>query len=639
MLEKYFTDISERSVPVSVFPNAKTFPIGRELIDGFLFKEECVDQLIREQALHRPNAPAVCAAQQTISYGELEGRSNRLARRLLSMGVSKRTVIALCVERSPALVVSALAILKAGAAYLPMDPSYPVQRLRYILQDAKVPVVLSHENMVSQLSGGPWKVFDVNHELAMVNSYPSDPVECNVRPEDSAYVIYTSGSTGQPKGVEVAHRNLLNLINWHHRAFNLTQLDRATLLSSPSFDATVWELWPYLVAGASIHICDEAMRFSPEQLKHWFVENQISMAFVPTPLAERLITFQWPESTALRFLLTGGDTLQRFPRPGLPFAVANNYGPTECTVVATSGIVSAEERQSSSPSIGRPISNVQVHILDENLRPVAEGETGEICIGGAGVSKGYLNHPELTAEKFVPDLFSAQPGATLYKTGDRARFLPDGQIEFLGRMDEQVKIRGFRIEPNEIAGVLLRHPSVEASVVIALTNSHSEKELVAYVVSKENKELSEESLRQHVREFLPEYMVPSICVRLDSLPLTPNGKVDRHALPHPDTSNTIRSTSLELARSPLEAQLAKIVSKLLELEQVGVNDNFFLIGGHSLLGTQLIAHIRDSFGVELTLRSLFDNPTIAGISAEIESAANAAERTAASNDVRRQNVV
>lgn len=618
MSESNLSEIQSGTTPPLQLPSAADCPIGRELLDGFLLREECVQELIGRQALQQPNALAIASSGQTISYGELEEVSNRLAHRLLSLGVSQRVVVGLCVDRSPAMAECALAILKTGAAYLPMDPSYPAQRLRYMLKDAGISTVLAQENVASQLTGDRWQVLDVNRELSALGDYPPDPVRCKVRPEDSAYVIYTSGSTGNPKGVEVTHRNLLNLVSWHQHTFELTADDRATLLSSPGFDAAVWELWPYLAAGAGIHIPSDSTRFSPEKLRDWLVQNQITISFAPTPVAERLIAVKWPPTSALRILLTGGDALQKYPRPDLPFVLVNNYGPTECTVVATSAIISPDDRPSPMPPIGRPISNVQVHILDENLRPVVKGEAGEICIGGAGVSRGYLNHPELTSGKFVPDLFSALPGARLYKTGDRARFLPDGQIEFLGRMDDQIKIRGFRIEPNEIARALSLHLAVGSSVVNARENSSGEKELVAYIVPNQGHELSERSLREHVRGHVPEYMVPTVFVRLDSLPLTASGKPDRRALPSPDNSNTIKDDAYKPAGSPVEAQLAAIVCKLLGLERVGTTDNFFLIGGHSLLGTQLIAYIREAFGVDLALRTLFDSPTIAGIAVEIE---------------------
>jgi amino acid adenylation domain-containing protein len=584
----------------------------------FLFGDNLIPQLVESRAAARPDALAVSSDKSQLLYGDLDASSNRLARYLQFLGIGKGKLVGLCLERSAELVQSALAILKTGAAYLPLDPFCPSERLNYILNDARVSLMLTRQDLIAKIPSGAWKIANIAAEQAIAE-FPSGPLPTPLHRDDPAYVIYTSGSTGKPKGVQVNHRNLLNLVQWHHQAFHVTSRDRATLLSNPGFDASVWEIWSHLTAGASLHVPEENTRLSPDSLRDWLVAHQITITFVPTALAERLIDLDWPPA-ALRFLLTGADTLKHYPSKHLPFTFVNNYGPTECTVVATSGIVSPHDRPCISPPIGRPISNVKVRILDERMRPVAAGQPGELWIGGDSVSQGYLNHPELTGEKFFFDPFTLQPGARLYRTGDCGRFLPDGQIEFLGRIDDQVKIRGFRVELNEIAVVLASHPAVETCFVTSRPNRRGERELLAYIVQRRGHDLRAKSLREHVASHLPDYMVPSVFVRVESLPLGPHGKLDRTSLPAPDSLNTIGDDSFESPRTEAEKQVAEIVSKLLDLESVSISDNFFSLGGHSLLGTQLIARIRQSFGVALTLRTLFDHPTIAGISAEIDRA-------------------
>jgi amino acid adenylation domain-containing protein len=451
-----------------------------------------------------------------------------------------------------------------------------------------------------------------------VAGHSAAAAECYAKSEDLAYVIYTSGSTGRPKGVEITHKNLLNLVFWHQNEFKVSSNDRASQLASPGFDAAVWELWPYLTAGASVHLVDEEVRSQPGALRDWLVQHRITIGFVPTPVAERMMTLEWPSHTALRTLLTGADTLHGYPPRNLPFAFVNNYGPTECTVVATSGAVLPEEHPDVLPTIGRPISNVEILILDERLRPVPVGTTGEIYIGGAGVGRGYLNSPELTAAKFIANPFETTGSGRLYRTGDLGCYLADGQISFQGRIDDQIKIRGYRIEPNEIVATLNQHPSVEASAVVAREQAGSDKHLVAYVVLRPDAQITIPVLRNFLHERLPEHMVPRVFVQLYSMPLNANGKIDTVNLPAPDEQNTIVNSELPSPRNIVEERLVQILTKLLNIRSVDINDNFFLLGGHSLLAAQLLASMRDVFDVELPLRTIFDSPTIAALSLEIE---------------------
>jgi amino acid adenylation domain-containing protein len=579
----------------------------------------CIQNLIRAQAKASPDALAVREGAKQVTYGQLDERADELASLLRAFGAGPEIPVALCMRRSRELVFGALGILRTGAAYVPLDPTYPTSRLAMLLADSRAPLVVTQPDIAEQLPAGKWRtiVLDENGFCTPRHSGPSFSVS-EAMPENLAYIIFTSGSTGRPKGVQITHANLLNLIQWHNHAFAVTAADKATIHASPGFDAAVWELWPYLAAGASVHIIDEAIRTSPERLRDWMAATGITISFLPTALAESMIDLEWPAKTALRFLLTGADTLRRCPPAGLPFALVNNYGPTECTVVATSGTVPCGESE-ALPSIGRSIENVQTYIVDETLNRLPDGTAGELVIGGAGVGRGYLNLPDLTSQPFVPDLFSGVEGARLYRTGDLARILPDGQIAFLGRKDEQVKIRGYRIEPAEIAAVLDRHAAIRSSFVTAAAEDSGEKRLLAYVVAAPDTRLSAIELREFLGRHLPDYMVPSAFVQITSLPLTPNGKVDRAALPKPTPDTILEDHGFEDPQSEIEIWLANFLSSLLKVSRVSRDDNFFNLGGHSLMGAQLIAKVQQTFDVELTLRGLFDHPTVREISSEIEN--------------------
>jgi amino acid adenylation domain-containing protein len=607
------------SIPNSPASQLDTLALPSQFKQAFSC-DRFVSQLVSDQATQNPGRIALVGDSMQLTYGELNDRATRLAHHLRRLGVGPNTVVAVCMRRSPLTGVAALAVLQAGGAYLPVDANYPRERLSYILTDANAPIVLSDSTVADRLPKASWRLILLDRDTDMIGTNATNKQPSRIGPEQLAYVIYTSGSTGTPKGVEITHENLLNLVFWHRKAFAVTSEDRATQFASFGFDAAVWELWPHLTAGAAVHIIPDEVRSSHELLKDWLVSHEITISFVPTALAERLIMLDWPADTKLRFLLTGADTLHHHPRPGLPFALINNYGPTEATVVATSGLVVPEKRDAEQrPPIGRPIDGAAIHILDESLNPVSRGQVGELCIGGAGVGRGYVNSPELTAKKFLPDPFANRPGARLYRTGDFARWLPDGQIEYLGRMDGLIKIRGYRVEPNEIIAVLNRHTAVQASAVIERGDEIDNQHLVAYiVVNAGHARPTATELRDLLRSRLPEYMIPAAFVVVPDLPLTPNGKLDREALRPPDPSTTLPDQNYLSPRTLLEEKLSSLVASLLGVSRVGVNDNFFLIGGHSLFGTQLIARIRDRFGVELPLRSVFESPTPALLAQEIE---------------------
>ncbi len=581
-------------------------------------RDTCVPQIVAAQAATTPDAVALVANDQVLSYRELNCRANQLAHYLQTLGVGPNVLVGCCVERSLDMVVALLGILKAGGAYVPLDPTYPPERLAFMLEDAQVPVLITKQPLATRLPTQRAQVVYLDVDAAVLAQQSEANPVSTVTADDLVYVIYTSGSTGRPKGVLITHSSLLNLVYWHQHTFAVTPADRATQVSSPAFDATGWELWPYLTIGASVYLPDEDTRATPTLLRDWLVSRGITITFLPTPLAESVMALEWPTRSVLRFLLTGADTLHRYPSPSLPFALINNYGPTETTVVATSGRVPSTAHADMPPSIGRPIANTQIYILDEQLRQVPIGEPGELHIGGVGLARGYLNRPELTNEKFIPNPFSDEPGACLYKTGDLARYLPDGQIAFLGRSDHQIKIRGFRIEPDEIVSVLNGHSAVQMSLVVAREYTPGDKCLVAYIVLASGAQVTTSSLRDTLMTRLPDYMIPATFVQLEALPLTPNGKVDRASLPAPDATNTLRDEVIITPNTPLEEQLAGIVATLLSIEQVGIDDNFFLLGGHSLLATQVILRVAEVFGVELSLRSIFEAPTIRQLAVEIE---------------------
>jgi amino acid adenylation domain-containing protein len=570
-------------------------------------------RIIAEQARVRPDAIALACDAERWSYEDLEFSANRLANYLHSRGVGLDTIVALALERSPQFVAAALAIMKCGATYLPLDLGNPTERLRFMLQDSGARFAITREEFADRFENIDRILLDSQRDA--INAQSTESPEVTLRPDQLAYVIYTSGSTGEPKGVEVTHRNLSNLISWHARAFDLDECDRATFQSGIGFDAAVWEIWPHLAIGATIYFPDEVTRSSPEALRDWLVTNRITVSFIPTEMAEQLIRLSWPKKTALRFLLTGGDTLHHHPPKGLPFALVNNYGPTECTVVATSGIAHPCERSEDRPTIGTPIDNVDIHILDERMSEVPDGLSGEIYIGGVGVAHGYRNRPELTAEHFLTDRF-CETGGKLYRTGDLGKRLPNGEIAFHGRTDEQMKIRGHRVEFGEINSVLSRHPSVRASFVQMREDVPGEKQLVAYVVPASGMRGDEKTLREAIRKQLPDYMEPSAFVWMERLPLTPNGKVDRGSLPAPGTDDP----EFTAPRTVTEDRVAEIITEFLKVPCVSVNDDFFRLGAHSLLGAQIVARVRNVFGAELKLLDVFEAPNVAKLSMKIEEA-------------------
>ena len=570
-----------------------------------------IDQVVAAE----PSKLAVRGPDAVLNYGELSARADLLARMLRHLGVKPGDLVGQCVERSASLVVAALAIVRAGAGYVAVDPMYPAERVQWMLDDSGATAVVSDVSTAARLGGygdRPALVVAGGGELSDESdrdcdeALPGPPL-----PTDPAYVVYTSGSTGRPKGVLVEHASLANLVEWHRAAFALHADDRCTQISSPGFDAAVWEIWPSLSVGASIHVVPEYLRTDPIRLRDWLVTEGITVTFLPTPVAEGAIGLDWPDDGALRYMLTGGDALTRRPRPDLGFTVVNNYGLSETTVVATSGAVAPGG--DGAPSIGRPIAGVVADVVDERLQPVEPGGDGELVLGGVAIARGYLNRPELNAERFIDG-----PKGRRYRTGDRVRVRANGEIEFLGRLDDQLSIRGFRVEPGEIAAALNSHPAIEASVAVGVGRSSSERRLVAYLVASDGERPHSDELAGFLGDSLPDYMVPSGFVWLDQLPLTEHGKIDRDALPAPVVDGTGGGPAESRPVTRVEAGTAFVVAELLDIEEIGLNENFFLLGGHSMLGAQLIIRLEAMFRVEISLRYLFDHPTLAEIAAEVE---------------------
>ena len=583
-------------------------------------QDKCIHQLFEEQCLRTPDAVAVVFENQQLTYHELNCRANQLAHYLQSLGVGADVLVGLCVERSLEMIVGILGILKAGGAYVPLDPEYPQNRIQFMLKDSGTSVLLTQSFLLDQLpiaeQQNPCQVICLDQE-----SFSSELTD-NPSPQSTsnnlAYVIYTSGSTGRPKGVMIEHQALVNLSLAWCKTFQVQSQSRLLQFGSFSFDLSAAEIATTFVSGACLYLPNIETLLPSQVLVDFLADHKISHSFL-SPSALSVL----PQATLpdLQYLSVGGEasSAELVERWGTGRRFFNAYGPTESTVAATIAICQPNGKK---PPIGRPIANAQIYILDKYLQPLPIGVPGELHIGGAGLARGYLNRPELTQEKFIPNPFDnskfkipygnakGRQNSKLYKTGDLARYLPDGNIEYLGRIDNQVKIRGFRIELGEIEAVLSQHGDVQASCVIVREDITGDKRLVGYIVPQKEVKPTVSELRQFLKAKLPEYMVPNAFVILDSLPLTPNGKIDHRALPTPDLHRELKHKYVA-PRTPVEEMLAQIWAQVLKVEQVGIEDNFFTFGGHSLLATQLVSHIRNIFQVELPLRELFAAPTIA----------------------------
>ncbi|MFL6209204.1 MAG: amino acid adenylation domain-containing protein, partial [Pyrinomonadaceae bacterium] len=580
----------------------------------------CLHELFEAQVARTPAAVALISdAGARLTYGELTAQADELARHLRHLGVGREVRVGVLLNRSPQLIVALLGILKAGGVYVPLDPQYPQERVAFMVEDAAMSVLLTQTSLRDKLPASAARIVCLDAEwetpTARAAAAKDDDNTADATPDNLAYVIYTSGSTGRPKGVAIEHRSVATFLHWAHETF--TQAELAGVLASTSvcFDLSVFELFAPLTCGGAVVLAENALALST----HPAAPLVTLVNTVPSAMAELARAKSLPPSVAtvnlagepLKLALV--EAVYEHETVG---RVLNLYGPSEDTTYST--YVVLERGTNRAPTIGRPVANTQVYLLDRALQPVPVGVAGELYIGGAGLARGYLNRPELTAEKFVPNPFSAEPGQRLYRTGDVARYLAAGELEFLGRSDQQVKLRGFRIELGEVEAALVKHASVSEAVVLVRADDGGDQRLVAYVVGAGAEHPSVGELRAHLKARLPEYMLPAVFVCLAELPLTPNGKVDRKALPAPDQARPESEHPYVAPRTPVEEVLCALWAEILRVKRVGVEDNFFELGGHSLLATRLAARMREAFRVELPLRTLFERQTIAALAAEIE---------------------
>ncbi len=600
--------------------------------------DQCMHQRFEKQVEQTPDAVALIFDPPTVwgesgshhlTYRELDRRANQLAQHLKKLGIGPDVLTGICMERSLDLVISLLAILKAGGAYVPLDPAYPPDRIAFMLADTAAPVVLTQQHLLSRLSTSGTQALCLDTGWGIIAQAEEVSPSSGVVPANLAYIIYTSGSTGRPKGVAITHGNAVALLNWAAAIFPPQDLRGVLAATSICFDLSVYELFVPLSQGGTIVLAENALRL-PTLLSR---DTVTLVNTVPSAMTELALSNGIPNSVGTVNL--AGEPLKRklvqqvYERAQVQ-SVYNLYGPSEDTTYST--FIKIDRDDPKEPSIGRPISNTQAYILDAQMQLVPVGIIGQLYLGGAGVSRGYLNRPELTAERYVPNPFAntdvtlaAAAGDRLYRTGDLARYRPDGNIEFLGRIDHQVKIRGFRIELGEIEVALGQHPAVREALIVTREGPLGDKLLIAYVISRSGQLLASGNLRRFLKEKLPEYMVPSAFVILDAFPLTPNGKINREALPMPAWTRTQQDEGFVAPRNPIEEVLADIWSQVLNVEHVGVHDNFFELGGHSLLITRIVSRLNQEFHIEISLQTLFEHPTIAGLA---HCLASAQERTA-----------
>jgi amino acid adenylation domain-containing protein len=587
------------------------------------YPDVLLHEAFEQQVTRTPGAPAVRFRDQTLSYQELNERANQLAHHLIGAGAGPGTLVAVCMERSIEMVVALYGILKAGSAYVPIDPDYPADRIGFMLADARAPILLTQSWLADRAAVDQASVIQLDAARERLATSPTVNPNQRVGAEDLAYVIYTSGSTGKPKGAMIEHRSIVNRIYWMQDAYGLTSADRVLQKTPFSFDVSVWEFfWP-LLFGAELVVADPGGHRDSSYLARAIVEHGITtIHFVPSMLQLFLEDPGAGSCVSLKRVICSGEALPKalqdrfFDRLGAE--LHNLYGPTEAAVDVTAW---ACDRSSELPfvPIGRPIANTQIHILDPDLQPVAVGVAGELYIGGVQVGRGYLNRPELSAERFIGDPFTDRVGARLYNTGDLARYLPDGNIEFLGRTDFQVKIRGFRVELGEIEAALESLPGIRQAVVTARERPDGDRELVAYVAHSFTDGLQVDQLRDRLGGVLPDYMVPARFIAMDQFPLTSSGKVDRKSLPAPDRQRPDLGTSFAAPRSDLERFIAESWQRILDLDQVGIHDRFFELGGTSLQGARFVNQMQDALGESIFVITLFSAPSIAEYAAFLET--------------------
>ena len=588
----------------------------------------CLHQWFEAQVEKTPSSVALKFLEEQLTYEELNHQANQLGHYLQSLGVKPETKVGICLERSLSMVVGILAILKAGGAYVPLDPSNPQERLHYILEDSQVQLLVTNSPLSNILDGK--NVVYLDQEADKIAQYPGSNPVSGVGGDNLAYMIYTSGSTGKPKGVLIEHQHVIQFIKAAEACYQFGERDVWTMFHSKAFDASVWELWGGLLYGGCVVVVSSEVSRDSEAFYNLLVAEQVSV-FIQTPSAffQLMQVDEYSklrEKLNLRLVLVGGETLSFpllqpwFERHGdeMPQLV-NIYGVTETTIIATFRALQTADVKTTASFIGEPMPNSRIYLLDKYQQPVPIGVVGEIYIGGGSVARGYWQRPELTQERFLPNFLSNHPEERLYKTGDLGRYLPNGEFEYKGRIDNQVKIRGFRIELGEIQAKLGEHEGIRECVVLAHGDELNHKRLVAYIVPENSLEADIPDIRHYLHEKLPEYMIPSAFVVLDKFPLTPNGKVDSRALPIPEAATGRLASNFVPPSTPTQEILAHLWGSILKIQQVGIDDNFFALGGHSLLATQVISRIRTTFQVELPLRKLFELPTVAQLSEAIDA--------------------
>jgi len=583
-------------------------------------RELCVHELVEAQVLRTPNASAVEHSGKRLTYRELNERSNQLARFLRKRGIGHEARVGICLRRSLELPVAILAVLKAGAACVPLDPAYPKERLTYMLEDSEASLVLSQPGLLSEVTDFEAEVVNLEPDWKLFADESRENVRSNVEPENLAYVIYTSGSTGKPRGVLLTHGGLVNHNVAASKLFGITTTDRMAQFASISFDIAIEEIFPTWIAGGSLIVREEDASLAVGDFLRWVDQNGVTALDLPTAYWHELVRemaesmLKLPKS--LRLVIVGGEKAQSGALAtwrkltGSRVRWVNTYGPTETSVIVTSYEPKDSEKLPAVLPIGRPIANTKIYILSKSLQMLPVGVAGDLYVSGPGLARGYLNRPETTAEKFVADPFSQEPGARMYKTGDLARYLSNGDIEFAGRTDDQVKIRGYRVELEEIEAVLGAHPGAHEVVVMARENASGEKSLVAYLVPSREQVPTASELRSYLTKKLPHYMVPAAVVLLEAMPKTPNGKVDKRALPVPKAADFAATQEYVAPSSELETQLTQIWETVLDKKPVGIRDNFFELGGHSLLAARLMHRIEQQLGKRLPLAALLQAPTI-----------------------------
>ena len=576
--------------------------------------------MFEDQARRTPDAAAVVFEGGCLSYDQLNKRANQLASYLRAKGVGSEAIVGICLDRSLNMVVGLLGILKAGAAYMPLNPDHPNERLAFMLRDAQAPVLLTERRLAERIPDYNGEVICLDSDWPAIATHGQQNAPNEARSDSLAYVIYTSGSTGWPKGVMNTHGAIANRLLWMQEAYGLTEADRVLQKTPFSFDVSVWEFfWP-LMTGARLVVAQPGGHQDAAYLVKLIAREKITVAhFVPSMLRVFLEQEGLEECGSLRKVISSGEALsielqERF-FARLRAQLDNLYGPTEAAVDVTRWTCGRDSKHHAVP-IGTPIANTRLYILDPNSQPVPTGAPGELHIAGANLARGYVSRPDLTAERFIPDAFAAEPGGRLYRTGDLCRYLPDGNIVFLERIDNQVKVRGARIELGEIESVMSTHPQVREAVVVVRETDRGEKMLIGYAMSEGAEKVSASEIRDYLRERLPDYMVPAGFVMLDEMPLNSNGKIDRKALPRWEAASAA-GDRYQGPRTYVEQELCEMWEEVLGVERVGISDNFFEIGGHSLMAAQVISRVRKVFGVEIPLRGLFEEPTIERLAMEI----------------------